>query len=91
MLQQDDAFSALHWSDSVAAHYATKKAELGGETASRGGFSDWLGLGKLRISSRDDSTTQNRELALARLDSYAAEFALLNNIFSCARLLFQTR
>ena len=90
VLHQDEAFAGLHWFKSVAAYYLARKAELESTAAaSRGGLSEWLG--RLKGGNSDDGKSQNRELAVARLDSYAAEFGLLDNVLSCAQLLFQAR
>lgn len=80
---QDAAFAALHWFESAADHYEVRKTQLGGDDPStKGAFSEWLG--KLRGSQQVDRQAQNRELALAQLDSYAAEFRLVRNTICCA-------
>ena len=87
-LDQDDDFTSLHWFESVSAHYATKKMQLGREdSSSKGGISEWLG--RLRGTQQDERQAQNRELAMAQLDSYATEFTLLENTVNCARQLLR--
>ena len=90
VLGQDKSFLSLHWFESVSSHFTAKKAELLDQgSAGKSGLSDWFG--KLRGSQQSDSQSQNRDLAVARLDSYASEFRLLNDILSCAQLLFQAQ
>lgn len=90
VLDQDKRFASLHWFESVAAHFSAKKAELQNQgSAGKSGLSEWFG--KLRGSQQSDSQSQNRDLAVARLDSYASEFRLLDNVLSCSQLLFQAK
>lgn len=92
ILKQDRLFAGLHWFESVSSHFSAKKADLQGQdTSSKSGFSGLFG--KLRGSSQQQSSSQsqNRDLAIARLDSYSSEFSLLSDVLSCAELLFSPK
>lgn len=86
---QESQFDALRWFSSVHRHFEEQQAELKEDQAAPGGVFSKL-LGKLGGGSTDeaDSRAQNRELARARLESYASEFRLLEDVYECAHLLF---
>lgn len=79
------------WFRSVANHYRAKQEELDSSSRvpSSGAFVRFLG--RLTGPSPSDSEEQNRSLARSRLQSYAKEFQLLEQVFTCAQLLFFTR
>ena len=78
----------MRWLFSVEGHFASQQEELLGATQAAAGGAFSRLLGKLAGNEHADSQAQNTELARARLQSYAAEFKLLEMVYSCAQMLF---
>lgn len=88
MLGQKEAFLGMRWFESASSHLSSELAQLEAASAAAlgSGLNRWIG--KLSGSSPQvDPQAQNRELAASRLKTYAAEFKLLENTYTCACLL----
>ena len=76
----------MHWFENVDQHFSRQLADLEASEPQAGGAFSRL-IGKVAGGAPPDPQAQNRELAKARLKTYAAEFKLLENTLTSAKLL----
>lgn len=88
MCGQEEEARGLQWFKSAADHYQKEEIQLDKSMpdTSSGSFVRWLS--KMAGSELSDPDGQNRDLARARLHSYAQEFKLLDEVYTCAQFLF---
>ncbi|KAK9829570.1 hypothetical protein WJX72_006545 [[Myrmecia] bisecta] len=92
VLQQRSQFEGLQWFQMLHRHFQREQEQLRGaaaDPASGGGWLSWLSAGSSQNAEPlSDVDAQNRQLALARLDSYAQEFERLSHTMTTACALF---